>query len=254
MTSFSLAATFILHITCLVHSLNTQQEDKAQQTIDFAIKSHGVEKLSYSRVSFHFRGKKYTAYRDFGSFRLIRSFEDTINGAPVSIRDELSNTGFVRYENERPVEIPKKKASALRQSVNSVHYFFQLPYSLNDEAVKKQYLGEVEIESELYDKIRISFNEVGGGDDHEDIFIYWINKRSGLIDYLAYQFHVNGGGIRFRKAVNRKTINGVTVQDYLNYKPQNELLTLTATDEAYKEGQLVLLSEIINEQVDIDIY
>lgn len=86
-------------------------------------------------------------------------------------------------------------------SVNSVHYFAYLPQGLNDKAVQKELLGEVVLKGEPYYKVRVTFAQEGGGNDYEDVFIYWFHKQKFTMDYLAYEFHVDGGGMRFREAV-----------------------------------------------------
>ena len=74
------------------------------------------------------------------------------------------------------------------------------------------------------------------------------------MDYLAYDFHINDGGTRFREAFNIRTIEGVRVSDFKNYKsdllpqpgtPIEDYETLIDTDD------LELLSEIKLENVQI---
>src|SRR5690606_31342387 len=122
-------------------------------------------------------------------------------------------TGFVRFINEVRIALPDSTASKYANSINSVHYFVQLPYGLNDPAVKKKMMGEAEIDDEKYYEIQITFDEEGGGKDYEDIYMYWINKRNFTIDYLAYKFFTDKGGIRFRKAYNPRTVNGLRFVD-----------------------------------------
>ncbi len=94
-------------------------------------------------------------------------------------------------------------------SVNSVHYCSVLPYGLNDAAVQKKLLEETSINQKPYYKVQISFAEDGGGEDFDDVFIYWIDKKTFKVDYLAYSFHENDGGMRFREATNERFVNGI---------------------------------------------
>ena len=100
----------------------------------------------------------------------------------------------------------------------------------------------------FYDAIEITFNQQGGGKDYDDVFYYWINKQTQKVDYLAYSYHVNEGGIRFREAYNRRVVGGITFQDYINYEaplgtPLKELPKL------FEENKLKELSRIDMENI-----
>ena len=58
----------------------------AQQIVDKSILASGTDKVSNSEITFEFRDKQYSAIRNNGKFKLIRSFD--------SIKDVLSNSGF----------------------------------------------------------------------------------------------------------------------------------------------------------------
>ena len=64
------------------------------------------------------------------------------------------------------------------------------------------------------------------------------------MDYLAYSFHVNGGGTRFRKAINRREINGITFQDYINYTATTEVENIADFDQLLKDQKLEEVSII----------
>lgn len=72
------------------------------------------------------------------------------------------------------------------------------------------------------------------------------------MDYLGYRYHTDGGGMRFRKAIHPRRVNGALVQDYINFKPEDESIDIHDLDELFNEGQLKELSRIINENVAID--
>jgi hypothetical protein len=132
-----------------------------------------------------------------------------------------------------------------------VHYFTQLPLRLKDDAVQISNLGKEEIEDKTYHKLEVKFSEKGGGVDFEDIYIYWIDTEDYALDYLAYSFLVNGGGLRFRKAINRRTVNGVVFQDYENYKPKVKSNKLEEIGKMYENQELELLSLIENESIKL---
>ena len=70
------------------------------------------------------------------------------------------------------------------------------------------------------------------------------------MDYLAYNYKVNGGGVRFRSSYNRRNVGGIIFQDYINYKaevgtPLKDLPTL------YENDKLKEVSRIDTENVKL---
>jgi len=212
----------------------------AQEIIDASIRVSGVDKIANATLSFNFRDKYYVASRNNGSFELNRVL---INNNDTII-DVLSNSGFKRIKNSKPLQIQDAMATKFSESVNSVHYFSILPYGLNDKAVQKKLLGETKIRGDNYYKIQITFSKENGGVDFDDIFIYWIRKGDFKIGYIAYLFHTNGGGMRFREVRKEHIIAGISFVDYDNYKPKNSNIKLENLDKIFEKGELEKISEI----------
>lgn len=208
--------------------------------VDKAIEEAGANNLNGKEISFDFRDKHYRSVRENGRYLLERSFEqDSLN-----IRDVLNNEGFSRFVNGTQEQVADSMVTRYSNSVNSVHYFAYLPYGLNDQAVNKEMMGEVNIKGKDYYKIKVWFDQQGGGTDFEDVFIYWIGKNDFKVDYLAYEYHTNEGGIRFREAYNRRTVNGIDFVDYRNYKPASKDIELSTIDSLFANDALELLSVI----------
>jgi len=240
---------FHIFLMCvLIISCNSKIKPlTAQQIIDKSIISSGVDKLANSSLSFDFRKNHYTATRNSGDY--IFSRRSKRNNS--QIEDQLSNSGFRRLLNSKLITVSDSMESKYIESVNSVHYFSTLPYSLNDQAVQKKLLNEVKINGKEYYKIEISFSKENGGIDHEDVFVYWISKTDFKIDYLAYKFEVNGGGVRFREVKKEHVINGVCFFDYNNFKPKNSNISLSSLDKAYENDKLTKVSEIILKKIEL---
>ncbi|MDT0554557.1 DUF6503 family protein [Patiriisocius hiemis] len=221
----------------------------AQDIIDNAIDVHCNDNCEDAFISFTFRDKEYKSIRKAGKYQYERIFSDSIG----IIKDVITNEGYRRYINDSVIKVVDSMATKYANSVNSVHYFSQLPYGLNAPAVKKELLGEATIKGKEYYEIGITFTEEGGGTDFEDEFVYWIEKEDFSLDYLAYSYTVNGGGIRFREAFNKRVVNGITFLDYNNYKPESLDIKLTTLDSLFENEELVLLSKIENEQIEVSI-
>ena len=221
---------------------------KEQKIIDRAIEAHGGKLYEKSRVSFDFRDRHYRILKTPSRFEYSREFTDSTG----LVLDILNNDGFVRTVNGKEVSVTEERKQAYSNSLNSVAYFAFLPYGLNDPAARKQWKGETELEGSSYDVIEVTFDEEGGGEDFEDEFLYWFNQENGRMDYLAYTYHTEGGGVRFRKAFNSRLVDGIRVQDYENYMPADKATPLEEMEALYKSGQLELLSEILLENVEVE--
>jgi len=81
--------------------------------------------------------------------------------------------------------------------------------------------------------------------------MYWINKTDFTVDYLAYNYHVNEGGTRFREAYNIREVEGIRFADYNNYEPAEKFPPLQSLDSLYTSGSLSLLSKIELEDVTV---
>ncbi len=243
----------IVLLACSTDKNPNQIEDvsqKAQEIIDKAIASHGGQLLMGKSVEFDFRQRHYSAVRTPDRFVYTRSWQDDSLGF---VQDTLVNSiDHTQYRDGTEVALNEEWHGRYGNSVNSVLYFTQLPFGLNDPAVRKTYLDEVKINDKVYHKIKVTFAQEGGGDDFEDVYIYWIDAEGFTMDYLAYEYHTEGGGVRFREAINRRTIEGIVFQDYINYKPQEKGMPVTQTDSLFEAGALQELSRIINENIVVE--
>lgn len=235
-------------ISCKQNTTPEVAAPNATNIVNEAIKIAGGDTILTSTLTFKFRDKTYKAVRDGGAFTLNRTFIDSVG----TIRDVLSNTRFERFVNNEVVKVPDSLVDTYSNAVNSVHYFSILPVGLNDGAVYKTYLDTVTINKKSYHKIKVTFSEENGGEDFDDVFVYWFSTEDYKLDYLAYQYHVNGGGIRFREAFNERYINGARIVDYNNYKPETIDINIETIDALFKNKKLQLLSKIELENVSVE--
>ncbi|RUA17430.1 MAG: deoxyribose-phosphate aldolase [Flavobacteriia bacterium] len=239
------ALTVILFLAC---KENAPKPLTAQEIVDKSIETSGGELYKDHSSAFTFRDKTYHSRNENGKIVLDRVF----NLDSVTIRDVKNGNDFGRYMNDSLIAVPDSMAVRYANSVNSVHYFARLPYGLNDGAVNKELLGKESIGGKEYYKVKVTFDQQGGGDDFDDTYLYWFNIETFKPDYLAYDFHVNGGGQRFRKAYNERYVNGIRFVDYENYKPKSEGSDILGIGQLFDKGGLELLSkiELTNIQVD----
>lgn len=250
----SVYAFFILSLfsyACQTQQENAQddsaRQDEAQGIIDQAIDVHGGDQLENTHISFDFRKRHFEVDIHQGEYQYESFFEDSLG----SVHDVLNNQRFTREVNGEKIDLSAEDSIAYKNSLNSVVYFALLPYFLNDPAVNKKLLGETMIKGEPYDEIQVTFDQEGGGTDHEDVYIYWIHQEDKTMDYLAYSFHVNEGGTRFREAYNVRKIEGIRFADYINYESTVEAFALEDYETLFEEGKVEELSRIDLENVEV---
>lgn len=234
----------IVFVSILSFLLGCQEQNPAQEIVNKAIEAHGGRLFEQSTIAFEFRDRNYEIFKSPSSFYYSREFTDSTG----LIKDVLTNEGFVRTVNGVSVSLEEKQIKAFTNSVNSVAYFAFLPYGLNDAAANKTHLGQVILEGKNYELIKVTFSEEGGGEDFEDEFLYWFDSNTFKLAYLAYSFHTNEGGVRFRKVIREHAANGLIIMDYENYKPTIKDTPLEDLATLFEEGKLELLSEIILER------
>jgi hypothetical protein len=226
-------------------STEIKEQSQADRIVSSSVSFHGGEKYDNAAYAFNFRGRAYS-FKNMGD-QYAYTLKKVQQGD--TIEDQMTGDTFERKTNGTLIsELPDTMVDKYRNSLNSVIYFATLPHKLNDPAVLKSYKGTTVIKGIEYEKVEIRFEQEGGGTDHDDVYMYWFRKDNHAMDYLAYLYHVNEGGVRFRSAYNRRKVEGVVFQDYVNYKaevgtPLEELPVL------FEKKQLEELSKIETENV-----
>jgi hypothetical protein len=221
-----------------------KQFSKADSLVNEAIEAHGGNLYNTADYSFFFRGKKYRFKHDGNSFE----YSSEVQKNDSLIKDVMSNDTFERYINNNLQSLNKEEIGKYSEALNSVIYFVTLPHKLQDAAVNKKFIEETTINGRKYDVVGVTFGQDGGGKDFDDEFHYWINKQTHKIDYIAYNYRTNDGGVRFRTAFNTRVIDGLIFQDYINYEaPLGTALKDLPT--LYEQGKLKEVSKILTENV-----
>lgn len=206
-----------------------------------SIDRHGGDGFDRVHVTWDFRGVPFEVIRYDGSFRYQRTVEDSL-GSPVV--EVMQNEGSWTEADGQRRELDPQSRARLETAVNSVVYFGFLPFHLDDPPVRATDLGTGELEGEPYRKIEVTFEQEGGGADWEDRFIYWFHEVDGTLDYLAYREAADVETTRFRRAVNRREIGGLLVQDYENYTGDPDVGDVADYDRLFEAGRLRLVSMV----------
>jgi hypothetical protein len=233
---------FLFFLSC-----QSPKSENAQEIIQKALHQSGFDKSSFS-VDFDFRDYHYTLIRKPSFYSFSRS---TIQ-KDVDVKDVMtSSKPLQRFIDGKMILLSDSLQRVYSNSLNSVMYFFQLPKPLQDTAAINELVGAVVIHGETYWTLKVTFKEEGGGEDFQDEYRYWINQKNHEIDYLAYNYLTDGGGTRFRRAVNKRKIEGIFFQDYVNYKPFQKFEQLDSLPSLFEQEELEQVSLIENKNIRV---
>ncbi len=240
-----LAFSFVL-LSFTFFGISCDSRTEAEKIVDATIDAYGGALYETSAITFDFRGTHYSIFKSPTAFEYSREFSDSTG----QVVDVLNNAGFTRKVNGVLIDtLTEGRIGAFSRSVNSVAYFAFLPYGLNDAAAIKTYLGKTTIKGKEYHQVKVTFQAEGGGDHFEDEFLYWFGVDDSQMDYMAYSYHTDGGGVRMRDVRATREVGGIRFQDYNNLKAARKETPLDSMQVLYETGALVKLSEINLENI-----
>ncbi|MEY3647754.1 MAG: hypothetical protein RLZ13_639 [Bacteroidota bacterium] len=240
-----LAFSFVL-LSFTFFGISCDSRTEAEKIVDAAIDAYGGALYETSAITFDFRGTHYSIFKSPTAFEYSREFTDSTG----QVVDVLNNEGFTRKVNGVLIDtLTEERIGAFSRSVNSVAYFAFLPYGLNDAAAIKTYLGQTDVKGKKYNLIKVTFQAEGGGEHFEDEFLYWFGVDDSKMDYMAYSYHTDGGGVRMRDVRATREVGGIRFQDYNNLKAARKETPLDSMQVLYETGALVKLSEINLENI-----
>lgn len=220
----------------------------AAAVIDSARAAHGASVLQNAVVTFNFRDDTYRLRQQDGDVHYRRSYTDSLGRA---VTDGITTQGVYRVAEGDTVSLTDAERDDVHTTVNSVTYFALLPEPLGDPAVQPTYSGRDTIDGVPYHRVRVTFQQEEGGDDWQDIFLYWFRADTYAMDYLAYAYGQGEGedpGTRFREAYNVRRIEGVRMADYYNYTAD----TLSAEEMSQYPDLLAREALRLVSQIELD--
>ena len=223
-------------------------EETPSSIVARSIELYGGDLFKESRIRFDFRGAPFEVVQEGGRYRYQRVLTDSVGGTVTEVMENEGSWAEIRGTR---VELSPDQIYELETAVNSVVYFGFLPFRLDDSAVILLDLGDAVVSGERYHKIEVTFEREGGGVDWDTRFVFWIHGDTATLDYFAYRYSRDGGGARFRRAVNRREVGGLLIQDYENYAGTPEPDDISEFDRALDQGAVELLSMVELEDVEV---
>ena len=224
-------------------SEDTQAElSDSEILIQKSVDAHGGSLYDKASYQFTFREKAFTFTNNGSEYKYTSEFQTDAGWQT----DVLENGNFKRMLGDIELNLSIEAVNSYKESLNSVIYFATIPHKLSDASVNSKHEGQTTINGKKYEQILVTFSEEGGGQDFEDQYYYWINTENNRVDYFAYNYQVNGGGVRFRSAYNTRDVDGVLFQDYINYSapvgtPLSELPELFQSDSLIEASRIELV-------------
>lgn len=239
----TLAATpFLLAAAC------SSPIDTPEEIVHASIERHGGEVFENATIRWGFRGVPFEIHRSGGQFRHQRTVSDSVGRQIVEV---MGNEGtWVEIGGVRS-EADEARANQIAMAVNPTVYLGFLPFRLDDPAVRFADVGTGMIEGTPYRKVEVTFAQEGGGQGWRNRFVYWFHDGDWTLDYLAYDEGGDPRVTRFRRAVNRRDVGGILVQDYENYAGDPEVVDIAEYDRLFEAGALRLLSMVEFEDVEV---
>lgn len=238
--------SLLMPLFLILSCADSEEELTADQIVSKAIARHGGEHYDNMTVEFDFRNRHFKAKVKDGQYVYERTFQSKEGW----VTDVYENKKFKRRVDKKEVELSFEAKSTLQSATNSVIYFALLPFHLDDPVINRHLMTSVKVKNKPYYKVEVTFGD-GGGAEFENSYVYWIHKEEFTVDYFAYSFNTNGGGVRFREATSFQEVAGIRFQNYNNYTikqdyPAHEL------DYAFEKGKLVLVSTIDLENISVE--
>ncbi|MEM8963237.1 MAG: DUF6503 family protein [Acidobacteriota bacterium] len=218
--------------------------------IDRAIAFHGGDLYSASIVDLELCSKS--------GCNQIRSVVDgdryghtvtaTVSGKERRVR--ITNDLTQAWENDTPVDVQDFEVQDWRDWAMARVYFAFLPYRLRDPSVRVEDRGVVDWEGGRRHEVRVTF-EAGSSTDASDVYRYWFDPKSGRLEAFAYSYDGNTNGLRYRRAINHRQVDGILFFDQINLGIEGEGLSVDDIDPTFIETKMREVSRITLDKIEV---
>jgi len=126
-----------------------------------------------------------------GKERFNGTIWSTPNSSKIKMQRKSDDTQIV-YDNEKFFQYPDTASwRGARFAIFTWQYFFMAPYKFSDEGTKWELLEDKIIGGMPYNTSKLTFTD-GTGDAPDDWYIIYQNKKSDLLDGMAYIVTASG--------------------------------------------------------------
>ncbi len=220
------------------------------EIVDRAIEHHGGEIYRHSETELDLCSKS-------GCFHVVARMDGdewayTVSGKSRGSHQEVISTHdrLTVWRDGSEVPVAADREQGFRDWAMARVYFCFLPFRLNDPSVLKQDLGLVDWDGRSLHKVKVTF-EAGSSTDAGDQYMYWFDPETARLEYLAYSYDDNGGGLRFRRAVRHRRIGGLLFFDQENFGADGPGLSVDMIDAAFVRDSMRHVSTVRLEEIQV---
>ncbi len=240
----------VLSLTAVLAASVDAETSRHLDIVDRAIAYHGGDAYQTSRTELDLCSKSgcfhLVAEVDGGRFD-YRVSRETAESA-IEVRSTNDTLEVVR--DGANVDVEAAKAQSYRDWAMARVYFCFLPFRLNDPSVIQQDLGLVDWDGRKLHKVKVTF-EADSSTDASDEFMYWFDPDTARLEFFAYSYDNNGGGLRFRRAVHHRRIGGILFFDQENLGTEDADISVDDLDAAVVRDRLRHISTVRLEAIKV---
>ena len=239
----------LLWMTSGASSASAEKVERLE-IVDRAIAHHGGRVFTDSEMRFELCSKSgCSAIRTRVEGGL---FDHEVSGS-VSAGERwvrITNDTVEWRENGESQPVDAEREQGLRDWVMARIYFALLPFRLNDPGVYKEDLGLEEWGGQRLHKVKVTFTP-GSSTHAQDEYLYWFDPESGHLELFAYSYATSGGGLRFRRTFDHRTIGGVRFFDQENHGVEGADLSVDLVTPEYVESAMRHVSTIRLDKIQV---
>ncbi len=218
--------------------------------VDRAIEHHGGELYRHSETGVDLCSKSgcFHVVALLDGDRFVYTVAGTSGGARLEVRS--SNDALEVRRDGEPLAVEPGGEQKYRDWAMARVYFCFLPFRLGDPSVRHQDLGLVDWDGRRLHKVKVTF-EAGTSTGAGDEYVYWFDPESARLEYFAYSYDDNGGGLRFRRTVRHRRAGGLLFSDQENFGADGPGLSVDAIDAAYVRDAMRHVSTVRLEGIEV---
>jgi len=231
-------------------SAATEAQVEHNAIVDRAIAHHGGEAYEHSEASLDVCSKSGCFHVETRTLK--NRFEFEVAGKASGRQREVSSAGgttTVKIDGETVAVDAAAKQRNIDWAMARIYFCF-LPYRLNDPGVFKKDLGLTDWAERKLHRIKVTF-AAGSSTDASDEYMYWFDPETARLEYFAYTYDDNGGGLRFRRAINHRRFGGILFFDQENFGTEGAGLSVDLIDEAFVRNQLRHVSTVRLQDIEV---
>ena len=233
-----------------VFILSCKEEMKtlaAEEILSYSIESSGGEDFMNSSISFNIDDFNYQIIRqgNIQDFQVVRQV-DTIQYK--AIYKNGYSAYFINDINQEEIAHSRK---FIETRLEGETYIFSIPHVFKQNATIVSKMEDVYIDQKKYYSLHITFKVIE--DDPEDEFYLYIDQETFLVDYYAYKFDLTGNRRLFKKAINRKNIEGIAFTDYWAFSSPVDSTALKDLYKLYNIKSLQGLAKIEYQNIAVKL-